>query len=118
MYKTVQQVSTVTVATDALEATAVRTGGKETWVEIPTFAAGVITATGQIYCQVSETSTTSTFRRVWAEDGNKGLGEWVTTSSTGNYFVKLPNQGFKWTILEYSNTATAANSPVFYVFNE
>jgi hypothetical protein len=114
----VLQVKTATISTgSSVMSTALKTGGFPTWAEIPTFAVGITTATAQVYCQVSDTSTTSTFRRV-VDDKTANADFWVTTSTIGNFQVKLPNTGWQWTRLEVSNAATATLSPVFRVVGD
>ncbi len=110
-------VQTASLATDATVATIIRTEGHTTWAEIPTFAVGVITATGQVYCAVANTTTAGAFRRV-VDDKTANGDFWTTTSSIGNFYVKLPNRGWDYTRLELNNTASVTFNPVLHVVGE
>lgn len=100
-----------TFVTDGTSTSAVYIGdAKRVGVEIATFAAGLITATANIFFQGAKTST-GTFRRIQAMgvySGNSGIYDVEIPSSTGNRIYIIDALiGFDHIKLETSKTATA-----------
>lgn len=84
---------------------------KRVYLEIPTYAIGIITATANIYVQAADTQT-GTFRRVQemgVYSANSGIYAWEIPSGAGNsYTLCRPVIGLDWLKIESSKTATAA----------
>jgi hypothetical protein len=80
-----------------------------------TFSVGLPTATANVYVQVSNTTTTSTFQRVKLSgvySGGSGILDFEIPSSIGNYIAIAPclAQGWKYARLEPSTVPTALQS--------
>lgn len=86
-------------------------GAQRVFLEVQTFANGIITATANIYCQVAFAST-DTFRRVnqlGIYSAASGVSPWETPSGTGNFIAWCePAAGFNFMKIESTKTATAA----------
>ena len=100
-----------TISTDNTESNAVDIqGANAVAIDLPTFAAGITTATANVYVKVSN-SATGTFRRLvdmGEYSGGAGLQEWEVPSGTGDIKVLCRGvQGFGFMKVETSNTATA-----------
>ena len=105
------KVIAATVATDGSLSTAIYVAGaNRISIELPTFAAGVITATANVFVLVSNTST-GTFRRLCdmgLYSSSSGLQPWEFPSTTGNVNVLCrPAVGYNYMKVQLSNTATA-----------
>ena len=105
-----------TVVTDATFTTAINVqGANRVAFEIPTFAAGLSTASANVYVNVCN-SATGTFRRlkdVGIYSASSGIQVWEVPNGAGDYTVLCrPAVGFDWIKLEVgtggsSVTATA-----------
>lgn len=86
-------------------------------LELPTFAASLITTTANIFIQVCETET-GTFRRVkdmGVYSASSGLQDWEIPSTVGGSMVLCrPAPGFNYMKIESSKTATAVYSPTVH----
>lgn len=108
-----------TITTDSLVSSEIDLGGRnhEVSLVVPTYAAGIITATANIYVQASE-ATSGTFRRVAFVDMSAASGnkDWEVPSAGDNrIYHGVPLDGLRYVKVESSNTATAALTCKFIV---
>jgi hypothetical protein len=86
-------------------------------LELPTFAASLVTATANVFVKVCETET-GTFRRVkdmGVYSASSGLQDWEVPSTVGGSMVLCrPVPGFNYMQIEMSKTATAAYYPTVH----
>lgn len=111
-------VEVATMATDSLVSRAIPIHGvNRIGIELPTFAASLITATANIFVRVCDTET-GTFRRLkdmGVYSASSGLQDWETPSSVGGTNVLCrPVAGFNFMQIESSKTATAAYYPTVH----
>lgn len=110
------QVLACTMTTGATVATVITLPGGYNYyaVAVGTFSAGLPTTTANVYVQVSNTTTTSTFQRVkltGAYSSGSGIQDWEVPSSTGNYIAVCPALvGWKYARVEMSTVPTALMS--------
>lgn len=86
-------------------------------IELPTFAASLITATCNIFVSVGE-SEGGAFRRLkdmGVYSASSGLQDWEVPSTVGGFTVLCrPAAGFNYLKIETSQTATAAYNPIVH----
>ena len=97
-------------------------GGYNFWAfGIQTFAAGVGTATANVYVQVSNSAPTAGFRRVkfmGQYSGGSGLQDFEVPSSLGNYICVAPSIiGWNYVRLELSTVTTNLLSAEIHSMN-
>jgi len=83
-------------------------------ISMGTFAVGLPTNTANVYVQVSNTTTTSTFQRVkfmGTYSAGSGIQDWEIPSSIGNYIAVCPALvGWKYMRVETSTVPTSVQS--------
>jgi hypothetical protein len=95
-------------------------GANQVWIELPTFAAGMGTASLNVYIQGSRTAITSTFRRISVMgnySGATGIYNWEIPAGVGGFMVQAPvNLTWNYIQLEFNGVATAAGyTPVVHI---
>lgn len=108
----ISQKIAVSIGINSMIATHVYIGeAKRVFIEVPTFAVGLITNNACVYAQVAH-SETDTFRRVHdmgVYSAASGIYAWETPSGAGNaVFLCRPAAGHNYLKIESSQTATAA----------
>ena len=95
-------------------------GADNVGVEVATFAAYYANANNSLWVQVSETSTTSTFKRLavmGVYSAASGVDEWNTLDGTGNVIYNLPQEvtGYKYARMEFNQATTASVAVNFHI---